>query len=30
MDLEASADFPYQAAYLRVNWLALDGTVHDW
>ena len=28
--LEAAAAFPYQAAYLPVNRLALDGTVHDW
>jgi mannonate dehydratase len=30
MDLEAAAAFPYQAAYLPVNRLAVDGTVHDW
>jgi mannonate dehydratase len=30
VDLEAAAAFPYQAAYLPVNRLALDGTVHDW
>ena len=30
IDLEAAAAFPYQAAYLPVNRLALDGTVHDW
>ena len=30
MDLEAAAAHPYQAAYLPVNRLALDGTVHDW
>jgi mannonate dehydratase len=30
MDLEAAAAYPYQAAYLPVNRLALDGTVHDW
>ena len=30
LDLEAAAVFPYQAAYLPVNRLAVDGTVHDW
>ena len=30
LDLEAAAAFPYQPAYLPVNRLALDGTVHDW
>ncbi|MFJ5265206.1 D-mannonate dehydratase ManD [Streptomyces sp. NPDC088387] len=30
LDLEAAAAFPYEAAYLPVNRLALDGTVHDW
>ncbi|MEV6112000.1 D-mannonate dehydratase ManD [Streptomyces sp. NPDC052109] len=30
MDLDAAAAFPYQGAYLPVNRLALDGTVHDW
>jgi mannonate dehydratase len=30
MDLEAAAAHPYQAAYLPVNRLAVDGTVHDW
>ena len=30
MDLDAAAAFPYQAAYLPVNRLAVDGTVHDW
>jgi mannonate dehydratase len=30
MDLEAAAAFPYQAAYLPVSRLAVDGTVHDW
>ncbi|MFF1678519.1 D-mannonate dehydratase ManD [Streptomyces sp. NPDC058256] len=30
MDLEAAAAHPYQGAYLPVNRLVLDGTVHDW
>jgi mannonate dehydratase len=30
MDIEAAAAHPYQAAYLPVNRLAVDGTVHDW
>jgi mannonate dehydratase len=30
VDLEAAAAFPYQPAYLPVNRLAIDGTVHDW
>ena len=30
IDVEAAAAYPYQAAYLPVNRLALDGTVHDW
>jgi mannonate dehydratase len=30
MDIEAAEAFPYQGAYLPVNRLAVDGTVHDW
>lgn len=30
MDVEAAAAFPYRGAYLPVNRLALDATVHDW
>jgi mannonate dehydratase len=30
LDTEAAAAFPYQRAYLPVNRLAVDGTVHDW
>jgi mannonate dehydratase len=30
MDLEAAAAYPYQGAYLPINRLAVDGTVHDW